>query len=76
MAAPTPIALSISDPISADVQAIAGAVTAVFLFLATPQGQAALKQEQTALTSLETAATSIFGKVFNGLAGFLGKIKL
>lgn len=59
------INLNISDPASADIQAVCGAVTAVCTFLCTPQGQALLEKSQKDAASFEAW-------VAKGWSGFTG----
>ena len=57
------VALSISGPISADIQAVCKAVSDVMTFLATPEGQLTVKSWRTSAdafnSAVEKAATWI-----------------
>jgi hypothetical protein len=66
-----PITLSVSDPVSADIQVVAGAATALFNFLCTPAGQQLVVKQMAAETKFEDAFSRIFGSAFNALHKFL-----
>ena len=64
-----PITLSLSDPVSADIQAISKASEAFFTFLSTPEGQLACKswREGTAKLGADLAKVGhFFEDLFTG----------
>jgi hypothetical protein len=65
------VTLSISDPISADIQAIAKASEAFFTFLATPEGQLACKAWREGTAKLGEDLGKV-GRFFEDL--FTGKL--
>ncbi len=67
---PARIAVSISDPLSADVQAVSAAVTAFFTFLSTPEGQNILAGARTDVASFEAMA----GKAWGAIKSLFGHI--
>lgn len=73
--APNPIALTVLDPISADVVAVANATTAICTLLTTPQGQKVLADEIALGHAIETAVSNVFAKIFNAIGSLLGKLK-
>jgi len=52
--------VSIADPISGDLQAVCGAVTALCQFLCSPAGQAALQQAARDTAAFETACSQVW----------------
>lgn len=68
---PTPITIAVSDPVSANIQAVAAAVTATCNLLCTPAGQQLLVAELKVVDTVEQAAANIFGRIYNALHKFL-----
>ena len=62
--------VSVSDPVSADLQAVCGAIKAASEFLCTPQGQALVAQWQKDGQAFQNAVS----QAWNAIAGvFKGK---
>ena len=73
---PVPVNLTVLDPLSADITVVCSTITAVCTLLCTPAGQKLLEAQIALGNTIEQATTNLFGKIWNGITGLLGKIKL